>query len=79
MDVKQQYNNNNNTYYLFNFKILGKLSPLVDIDIGAGFQEWVNLSFVYCGKQVFTETVRVREPVGKLRLLIAEKLCLYAR
>lgn len=59
--------------------ISGKLSPLVDIDLGAGFQEYVNLDFVYCGQKIFSEVVRVREPVGKLRLLIAEKLCLYAR
>ena len=59
--------------------IPGKLAPLVDIDIGAGFQEWVNLSFFYRGEMVFTQVVRVKEPVGKLRLLIAEKLCLYAR
>lgn len=56
----------------------GKISPLVDIDIGAGFQEWATLDFIYCGQKVLTEAVRVREPVGKLRLLIAERLCLYA-
>ncbi|KAK3604376.1 hypothetical protein CHS0354_011129 [Potamilus streckersoni] len=56
----------------------GVLKPLVDIDLGARFQEWATLNFVFNSKTVFTEKVHVVQPVGRLKLLIAERLCLYA-
>ncbi|KAL3892405.1 hypothetical protein ACJMK2_004615 [Sinanodonta woodiana] len=56
----------------------GVLKPLVDIDLGARFQEWVTLNFVLHSKTVFTEKVHVVQSIGRLKLLIAERLCLYA-
>ncbi|KAL5014834.1 hypothetical protein ScPMuIL_009104 [Solemya velum] len=56
----------------------GVLDSLVDIDIGAGFQEWATIHIVSNGRRVATDTVRVVEPVYKLRQQIARKMHKYA-
>lgn len=58
--------------------LTGQLKPLVEIDLGRNLKEWVALHFYLKGAKAFTHTVRVFEPVGRLRLLVAEKLNLYA-
>ncbi|XP_022088918.1 tubulin-specific chaperone cofactor E-like protein [Acanthaster planci] len=45
----------------------GKLRPLVQVDIGQGFQEFVELKFIYGGRCIHQGVVRVVEPVGKLK------------
>ncbi|XP_052086247.1 uncharacterized protein LOC127723596 [Mytilus californianus] len=56
----------------------GKPKPLRNVMIcPRGFQEWINLTLVY-KDQMITSRVRVVEPVGKLRLFVAKKFCLYA-
>ncbi|GAB1610893.1 tubulin-specific chaperone cofactor E-like protein [Argonauta hians] len=54
----------------------GKLKPLVDIDLGAGYQRWANIIFVYNGLEIFSERLHVVQSVGKLRKHIAKCLSL---
>ncbi|KAH3793806.1 hypothetical protein DPMN_147328 [Dreissena polymorpha] len=68
-----QKKNKPNAYQVLEQKH-GKLQPLVDIDISKGYQEYVTLTFHENSKVVFTETVCVREPIGKLKNLISRKL-----
>ncbi|XP_064597374.1 uncharacterized protein LOC135463851 [Liolophura sinensis] len=53
----------------------GKLTPLVEIDLTRGFQEWVTVKFVYNGTEVLEDKIRVMENVGKLKTFIRQKLC----
>jgi len=48
----------------------GHLEPVVDIDIGKGYQENVTLTFLEKNEVVFTHTVNMREPVVSLQTLI---------
>ncbi|XP_062607599.1 tubulin-specific chaperone cofactor E-like protein [Saccostrea cucullata] len=55
----------------------GKLEPLMDIDISGGYKEWITVTFIY-GDKRYQERVHVVEPIGKLRLMAAQKFALYA-
>lgn len=57
--------------------VAGKLPPLMDIDISGGYQEWINVTFIYNHKRI-KEKVHVVDPIGTLRLMAAQKFCLYA-
>ncbi|XP_005099742.1 uncharacterized protein LOC101852479 [Aplysia californica] len=52
---------------------------LVDIDLGAGYQEWASLTFVHNGVAKFTKKLHLTEPVVKLRTLISKQLGLPKR
>nr|XP_022300370.1 tubulin-specific chaperone cofactor E-like protein [Crassostrea virginica]XP_022300380.1 tubulin-specific chaperone cofactor E-like protein [Crassostrea virginica] len=54
----------------------GKLPPLMDIDISGGYQEWINVTFIYNHRRI-KEKVHVVDPIGTLRLMAAQKFCLY--
>ncbi|XP_029640449.1 tubulin-specific chaperone cofactor E-like protein isoform X1 [Octopus sinensis] len=54
----------------------GKLKPLVDIDLGARYQRWANIIFIYNGLEIFSERLHVVQSVGKLRKHIAKCLSL---
>lgn len=56
---------------------LGKIMPLRDIDISGGYQEWINVTFIFKDKRI-KEKVRVVDPIGNLRLKAAEKFLLYS-
>lgn len=52
----------------------GPMTPLLDIDLGKRFQKEATLTFLLNGEEVFTDTVSVLQPVGKLRSLVAHTL-----
>lgn len=52
----------------------GPTTPLLDIDLGKKFQKEATMTFFLSGEEVFTDTVSVLQPVGKLRSLVAATL-----
>ncbi|XP_071110909.1 tubulin-specific chaperone cofactor E-like protein [Haliotis cracherodii] len=57
----------------------GKLTQIVDIDLGARYEERPTLTFILCGKVAFKEKIHVVGPVGKLRNFVADKLGVHKR
>ncbi|XP_046574618.1 uncharacterized protein LOC124282631 [Haliotis rubra] len=57
----------------------GKLTQIVDIDLGARYEERPTLTFILCGKVAFKEKIHVVGPVGKLRKFVADKLGVHKR
>ncbi|RUS88230.1 hypothetical protein EGW08_003996 [Elysia chlorotica] len=47
---------------------------LVDIDLGAGYQEWATLTFKCEGSEHFTRRLHLVEPVARLRTLVSQVL-----
>ncbi|GFS11053.1 tubulin-specific chaperone cofactor E-like protein [Elysia marginata] len=47
---------------------------LVDIDLGAGYQEWATLTFKCEGAAHFTRRLHLVEPVARLRTLVSQVL-----
>lgn len=47
---------------------------LVDIDLGAGYQEWATLTFKCEGAEHFTRRLHLVEPVARLRTLVSQVL-----
>lgn len=59
--------------------LAGPPVKLVDIDLGAGYQEWANIKFVCKGVEEFSRKIHLVEPVGKLRTLISQTMGLPKR
>lgn len=57
----------------------GKLEPLVHIDLNRGFQEWVNLKFIYEGAVVHEGLTHVTQSVQKLKEFLSEIVKLHVR